>query len=147
MALTMNDNCFHLDLSILIKCPSCMAAKVAIEHTTIALYFSSINDSVSGKRKHNAPVTLFITECTAVSFLCKTTPEMILMILISAITAIQTHSHTGISRTGISFIRHTATKTKSAIVSSFAPNTLTVFVFRATGPSIISVNPAAAYST
>nr|WP_278286157.1 hypothetical protein [Eubacterium oxidoreducens] len=40
----------------------------------------------------------------------------------------------------------TATNTISAIVSSFEPNSLTVPVFLATAPSIISENPAAIYS-
>ena len=127
--------------------PSCIAAKVAAAHTTIALYFKSMNDSVSGKQNNSAPVTLFITECTAIILLYLITTEMILMILISAITAIQIYSHIGMSSIGSSLVRHTATKRRSAAVSSFAPNALTVFVFRATVPSIISVNPAAQYST
>ena len=49
-----------------------MAAKVAAAHTTIVLYFRLMNDSVNGKRKHNAPVILFITVCGAIYFFCFT---------------------------------------------------------------------------
>ena len=120
---------FYFTLPVFIKYPSCMAAKVATVHTIIELYFSSINDNVSGKRKHNAPVILFRKVCRAIIHLIFTAPEMRLIILISAIPAIQTHSHTGIPRTGSNLIRHTATNIKSASVSSFSPNALTVFIF------------------
>ena len=50
------------------------------------------------------------------------------------------------SKTGISLNRHTMTKIMSAIVSNLEPNTLTVFVFLATQPSIMSVSPAVMYN-
>jgi len=46
---------------------------------------------------------------------------------------------------GIIFTKHTVTKTKSAAVSNFAPNSLTVFVFLAIVPSIASVKPQNRY--
>lgn len=70
---------------------------------------------------------------------------MMFIILISAMRTIQIHNHNGTARLGSNFHRHTATNTKSAAVSSFAPNSVTVPVFRATRPSIISVSPAARY--
>ena len=62
-----------------------------------------------------------------------------LNILINAIILIHTHNHTGICIIGSIFIEQTSTNTKSANVSSLAPNLLSDTVFPATVPLIISV--------
>ena len=67
--------------------------------------------------------------------------------MISAMPPIQSQSHKGTESVGSSFHRQTATNTKSAAVSSFAPNSLAVLVLRATAPSIMSVRPATRYMT
>ena len=56
-------------LLVLIKYPSCIAAKVATAQTRIALYRRSTNVTEIGKANSKAPVTLFITEWTTTSFL------------------------------------------------------------------------------
>ena len=74
---------------------------------------------------------------------CGRCPEMIFTTFMRAMIPIQPYSHAGILRTGSSLVRHTTTNTKSATVSSLAPNLLTVSVFLATNPSRISDNPPA----
>ena len=69
-------------------------------------------------------------------------PDTTLIIFITAIAPVQIQTHTGKSITGSSFIRHTAAKEKSAIVSSLEPNSLTVSVILAAAPSSMSVTPA-----
>ena len=125
---------------ILTKCPSCIAARVATTDTMAPLYFRSMTVNVSGSTNNIMPVTLFITVCAATNSFRITYPEMMLIPLISAMTAIQIKSHTGISSTGIIFIRHTVTRIISATVSSCDPNSLTVPVFLATVPSIHVAN-------
>ena len=95
---------------------------------------------ISGTMKSNTPVTLFIVVCTAINLLCMAYPDIMLMILTKAITAVHTYSHIGISITGRIFIRQTATNTKSAIESNLDPNSLTVFVFLAMVPSTVSAD-------
>lgn len=68
------------------------------------------------------------------------------MPFIRAITPVQTYSQVGISMTGSSLIRQTTTNTKSAAVSSLAPNSEVVFVLLATIPSTISEIPAVRYN-
>ena len=58
---------------------------------------------------------------------------------------IHMQSQPGTSSTGRSFIRQAAVNTVSAIVSSLEPFSLTVPVFLATAPSVISVIPAEIY--
>ena len=132
---------------VLIRWPSCIAANVAITLTSAPLYFRSIIVNVNGSTNSSIPVTLFIAVCkTTISFRI-TYPETRLVALIKAITMIQTISQYGIWMFGISYIRHTATRTKSAAVSSFDPNSLTVPVFLATAPSTMSLTPAIIYRT
>ena len=111
---------------VLMKCPSCIAAKVAKMQITAALCFKSMKDNVSGKTNSSSPVTLFIVLCTATNRFWTINPEMILMILIKAMMPIQTQSQKGMFRTGSSFTRQTTAKTISAIVSSLAPSSLAV---------------------
>ena len=56
------------------------------------------------------------------------------------------YSQVGITMTGSSLIRHMTTNTKSAAVSSLAPNPEVVFVLLATIPSTISEIPAVRYN-
>ena len=83
--------------------------------------------------------------CSATKCFCMINPNIILMTLITPIMHIHVHNHIGISNIGKNFIRQITTNTKSAKVSSLEPNSLTVFIFLATVPSIISVNPANRY--
>lgn len=127
--------------------PSCIAAIVAITLTNAPLYLKLINDTVSGSTKSNNPVTLFNTVWQATISFRATYPQIKLITLITAIMIIQMISHIGMWIAGMSLIRHTTTKTKSAAESSFDPNSLTVPVFRATIPSIMSLTPAMIYKT
>ena len=60
------------------------------------------------------------------------------------INAIHIHSHIGTVIAGSIFTRQTTTKMRSAMLSSLAPNSLSVFVLLAMKPSSMSVTPAAA---
>lgn len=97
-------------LFIRIKCPSCIAANVAAAQTILPLYLRSTKETKSGSAKSMAPVTLFEIECTATNFFCTIKPEMMLIILISAMMTVQIKRWLGNSITGNSFIKHTTTK-------------------------------------
>ena len=75
----------------------------------------------------------------------RTYPQIRLPILTTPITAIHTHNHCGIGTIGRSLAEEADRNTKSATVSSLAPNSLTVPVFLAMLPSIISVTPQRRY--
>ena len=137
--------CYAISRPVLIKCPSWIAANVAIQQTTIALYWSSIKNDVKGNKNSNNPVTLFIMVCSTTNLFLQTNPDAILMSLMIAITVIHIYSQLGIWITGSSLTKHAPTNRKSATVSNLDPNSLTVFVFLAMVPSIISVKPQVRY--
>ena len=127
-------------LSVLLtKYTSCIAAIVASMHIAVTLYNGSIKVSDNGKMNKANPVTLFNVLCMDNSSFLRTKTNAKLNILINAIILIHTHNHTGICIIGSIFIEQTSTNTKSANVSSLAPNLLSDPVFLATVPSIISV--------
>ena len=107
--------------------------------------FKFTKDIVKGKRNKRNPVTLFIIEWKATNFFLQTNPKMILVILISAITLPHIHKKNGILITGNNLIKDISIKMKSAKVSSWLPNLVTLFVFLAIVPSIISVKPQKIY--
>lgn len=94
---------------------------------------------------NTAPAILFITECTEVRFFSLIKLIRTVSILINAMPAIHRYIQIGISIRGSNLMIQTTVNTISAIVSSFEPNSLTVSVFLATVPSIISVRPAVKY--
>jgi len=69
----------------------------------------------------------------------------VLLIFKIAIIMIHIHNHLGIWIDGKNLIKDTITKMKSATVSNRAPDSLMLFVHRATVPSIISLNPHKRY--
>ena len=105
------------------------------------LYFNSIKDNVKGKRNNKSPVTLFIAVCSEINCLSEAYPNMILPILIIAIKIPHINNQMGISIAGNIFIKDTVTNARSAAVSILDPNSLTLFVFLAIVPSIISLKP------
>ena len=72
-------------------------------------------------------------------------PRMILLTLITAITPPHIHNHCGIRITGNNLNKDATTKMRSAIVSSWLPNLLVLFVFLAIVPSTISLKPHRRY--
>ena len=111
----------------------------------MAVYFSSMKDIVKGNRNSISPVALFINVCRDINCFLETYPHMMLLILISAITAPHIHKHCGICIAGNNLNKDTATKMRSATVSSWLPNLLALFVFLAIVPSTISLNPQKRY--
>ena len=116
-----------------------------MEHTTMAAYFKSTKDIVKGNMNSSSPVALFINVCRDINCFLETYPKMMLLILISAITLPHIHNHCGIWIAGKNLNKDTTTKMKSAIVSSWLPNLLVLFVFLAIVPSIISLKPHRRY--
>ena len=116
-----------------------------MEHTAMELYFHSTKDKVRGRRNNNNPVILFITVCRDINCFFETYPHGILLILMAAITPTQIHNHLGIWIAGNNRNKDAATKRKSAMVSSWLPNWVAVFVFLAMVPSIISLKPHRIY--
>lgn len=110
-----------MPLRLLIKCPSCTAAKVA----TTAIIIIGINDStknVTGiPTNSNNPVTLLAMVCGKTHFLYITNAEIWLMTFIKAITNAQIQIQFGNASAGISLMQQQATKTMSAKLSSSAP--------------------------
>ena len=117
--------------------------KVAAAQTIPPVKDSGSKPIVRGRTKSSAPVSLPTAVWRAINCLRMANPEMTLMILISAIMPIHTRSHRGSFTAGSTFIKHTATKTASAAVSSLSPVLLTALNFRANAPSSISESPAA----
>ena len=78
--------CYHIK-------PFCMAESVAIEHTTMAMYFNSKKDMAKGNRKSSSPVALFIIVCRDINCFLETYPHIILLILIIAIAPPHIHNH------------------------------------------------------
>ena len=113
----------------------------------MATYFDSAKDIVKGNRNRSSPVTLFIIVCKDINCFIETYPHMILPILITAITPPHIHNHPGIWIAGNNLNKDAATKMRSAIVSSWLPNSLVLFVFLAIVPSIISLKPHRIYVT
>ena len=111
----------------------------------MAMYGNSAKDTVKGNRNRRSPVTLFIIVCKDINCFLETYPHMILLILITAITPPHIHNHPGIWIAGNNLNKEAATKMRSAIVSSWLPNLLVLFVFLAIVPSIISLRPQKRY--
>ena len=111
----------------------------------MAMCFNSAKDIVKGHRNRRSPVTLFKNVCKDKNCFSKTYPHMILLILITAITPPHIHNHCGILIAGNNLNKDTITKMKSAIVSSWLPILLVLFVFLAIVPSTISLNPQKRY--
>ena len=86
-----------------------------------AVYLKSIQETVSGRRNKSAPVALFIGVWTETKRFRITKPETMFMIFMRAMRPIQINIHRGMFKTGRSLTRHTAAKSISAAVSSFAP--------------------------
>ena len=82
---------------------------------------------------------MFIIVCKDINCFLETYPSMILLILITAIIPPHIHNHCGIGIAGKNLNKDTITKMKSAIVSSWLPNLLVLFVFLAIAPSTISL--------
>ena len=111
----------------------------------MAVYFSSRKEMVKGNRNSRSPVILFMTVWMERNVHLETYSQMILPILIIAMAPPQIHSHCGIRIAGSSLYKAAAVKARSAIVSNRLPNRLSEFVFLATVPSIISLNPQRRY--
>ena len=111
----------------------------------MAVYFNSTKDIVKGNRNSSSPVALFIIVCKDINCFLETYPHMILLILITAITPPHIHNHCGTWITGNNLNKDTTTKMRSAIVSSWLPNLLVLFVFLAIVPSTISLKPQKKY--
>ena len=109
------------------------------------LYCNSTKENVRGKRNNNSPVILFIAVCRDTNCFLEAYPHMILLILISAITAPHTHNHPGALIVGKILIKAAVTNVRSAAVSILDPNSLVLFVFLAIVPSIISLKPQVIY--
>ena len=88
---------------------------------------------------------MFIVVCKDINCFLETYPHMILLILITAIVPNHIHNHPGIGIAGNSLNKDTTTKMRSAIVSSWLPNLLVLFVFLAIVPSTISLKPHRRY--
>ena len=127
--------------SVLIKCPSWIAAKLVTKQIRIAGYFNPTNSYAIGSRNSRSPDTLFAVVCGRTSFFQQTNPETMFMILMQKITIIHIQSHVGMLKTGSKRTRQTATKSRSAMLSNLAPNGVAFPVFRAMGPSIMSEKP------
>ena len=117
-----------------------------MKHTTAQLYVTWMKGSVKGNRNKSNPVVLFIIVCRAINVFLYINPHAILLILMMAMTAIQLQSQFGIGMIGNNLIKATAMKIKSETVSNFSPNSLILFVFLATVPSIISLSPQRRYA-
>ena len=117
-----------------------------MKHTTAQLYVTWMKGSVKGNRNKINPVVLFIIVCRAINVFLYINPHAILLILMMAMMAIQLQSQFGIGMIGNNLIKATAMKIKSETVSIFSPNSLILFVFLATGPSIISLSPQRRYA-
>ena len=111
----------------------------------MAMYFNSKKGIVKGNKNRRSPVTLFIIVCKDINCFLETYPHMILLILITAITPPHIHNHCGIWIAGNNLNKDTTTKMRSAIVSSWLPNLLVLFVFLAIVPSTISLKPHRRY--
>ena len=121
------------------KCPSCIAANVAIAATT-AIGITDRN--VAGiTRKSSNPVSLLAHVCGKQNHLWTTRAETWFTILMKTITPAQIHNHVGISSTGIIRIAQQATKAMSATLSNTAPALVSAWSFLASQPSIISLIP------
>ena len=70
---------------------------------------------------------------------------MILQVLITAIIPPQIQSHPGTGIADSNLMIDTTAKMRSAAVSSWLPNSLTLFVFLAIVPSSISLKPQKRY--
>jgi len=88
---------------------------------------------------------LFIIVCMDINRFFRKNPHTILLILTTAITPAHIHNHCEIEISGHNLNKDIATKIKSAIVSSWLPNLLVLFVFLAIAPSTISLNPQKRY--
>lgn len=111
----------------------------------MAMYFNSTKDIVKGNRNSSSPVTLFIIVCKDINCFLEIYPHIILLILTTAIKPLHIHNYHGIWITGNNLNEDTTTKMRSAIVSSWLPNLLVLFVFLAIVPSIISLKPHRRY--
>ena len=84
----------------------------------MAMYVHSVTDIVKGIKNRRNPVTLFIIVCKDINCFLETYPNTILLVLIAAIALPQIHNHPGIWIAGNNLNKDTATKMKSAMVSS-----------------------------
>ena len=105
-----------------------MAEIVATTHTTIALYFNSIQIKDKGNRNNNTPVALFKSVCSTINLFVRTTPQITVTILIPPITTIQIHNHIGTSNSDKILIKRITTNIKSAKVSNLVQRRL-LYVF------------------
>ena len=126
------------------KCPSCMAANVAIA-TTIVMGITDQN-IVGAARKSSNPVSLLAHVCGKQNRLKMTSADAWFTILMNTITPAQIHSQTGISTTGNSVTAQQTTKMMSATLSKTAPVLLSVWNLLASHPSTISLSPHSTYS-
>ncbi len=81
----------------------------------------------------------------AINLFLQINPDIMFIILITAIIKIHIQSQIGMSIAGIILIEAAKINMKSATVSKCEPNVLKDFVFLAISPSIISVNPQIKY--
>ena len=126
--------------------PSQIAESVATEHKITRQYSSLAKFKTNGNINKSSPVSLFKFVCRGAKRFLQMNTKIILAVLITAMVHIHNQAHFGTGIIGSSFIIAAAANTKSAIVSSFAPNSLSLFVFRATMPSVMSLRPQMAYA-
>ena len=125
-----------------IKCPSCMAAKramQAIAHATGIKYDCPI---VITPRKSSNPVNLFALVCRNSILWFITYTLIALIVFTNAISPIIIHSIAGSLSHRNNLYPTARTNTKSAKLSNLAPNLLSTSHRLARKPSSISVVPA-----
>ena len=122
-----------------LKCPSCMAAKRAMQATPHATGMKYDCPSVIMPIKSRKPVNLLALVCRN-TILCFTTYElMVLTIFTSATSPIIIHSVVGSFNHGNNLYPTAKTNTKSAKLSNLAPNLLSTPHRLARKPSSMSV--------
>ena len=125
-----------------IKCPSCIAAKKAMQAITHATGMKYDCPIVITPIKSRRPVNLLALVCKY-SILCLTTYALIaLTIFTIAISPIIIHNAAGNFSHGNNLYPTAKTNTKSAKLSNLTPNLLSTPHRLARKPSSISVNPA-----
>ena len=131
-------------LCVLMKWPSWTAANVATAQAGIATMAISRNVSAKGTRKITTPATLLAVVWGRNRRFSMTNPLMTFTTFTMTIRAIHIHNHIGMVIAGSIFTRQTTTRTRSAMLSSLAPSSLSVPVLLAIKPSAMSVAPATA---
>ena len=102
------------------------------------------NGMAKGTRNTVRPATLFAVVWGMTRRFPAAKPLTRFAVFTTAISATHVQSHKGTVMVGKIFRKQTTTRTKSAMLSSLAPSSLTVSVLLATNPSSVSVALASA---